>query len=161
MEISEAVVPVNRAGRDGKHSDCVLYYSAKDVPRMIRMIEGDKNADLFVTMVKYAQQVWQVVVQGVRDAIQCLCFFSDRSYLVLSSQFGDDQACRALILRNMGEPNQKLDECQGLNDMVEKRDVSSHAVTVLQVLRRYESENVTMPMLIKYWRQNAKQAPEL
>jgi hypothetical protein len=46
-----------RAGRDGKQSDCVLYYSAKDVPRMIRMIHGDTSSDLFNTMVKYAQQV--------------------------------------------------------------------------------------------------------
>ena len=46
-----------RAGRDGKPSDCVLYYSAKDVPRMLKMIHGDSTEHLFLTMVKYAQQV--------------------------------------------------------------------------------------------------------
>lgn len=46
-----------RAGRDGNPSDCVLYYSAKDVPRMLKMIHGDSTEHLFLTMVKYAQQV--------------------------------------------------------------------------------------------------------
>ena len=46
-----------RAGRDGNPSDCILYYSAKDVPRMLKMIHGDSSEHLFLTMVKYAQQV--------------------------------------------------------------------------------------------------------
>ena len=46
-----------RAGRDGKPSDCVLYYCAKDVPRMLKMIHGDSTENSFLTMVKYAQQV--------------------------------------------------------------------------------------------------------
>lgn len=60
----------------------------------------------------------------------------------------------------MGEPNQKLEECRGLNDMVELRDVTAHAVTVLQLLHLHRNKNMTMPMLIKEWRQNPNEAPE-
>jgi pantothenate kinase len=60
----------------------------------------------------------------------------------------------------MGEPNQRLEECKGLSDTVEMRDVTSHAVTVLELLHLHQNENITMPMLIKHWRQNPKQAPE-
>lgn len=27
-----------RAGRDGKASDCILYYAARDIPRMIQLL---------------------------------------------------------------------------------------------------------------------------
>jgi pantothenate kinase len=60
----------------------------------------------------------------------------------------------------MGEPNLKLEECKGLNDMVEMRDVTSHAVTVLQLLHFHRTEKMTMSMLIREWRQNPKLAPE-
>jgi hypothetical protein len=60
----------------------------------------------------------------------------------------------------MGEPNQDMEQCRGLNEMVEMRDVTSHAVTVLQLLHIHRNENMTMPMLIKEWRQNPNQAPE-
>lgn len=29
-----------RAGRDGKPSDCILYYSAGDMPRIIQLLRG-------------------------------------------------------------------------------------------------------------------------
>jgi hypothetical protein len=60
----------------------------------------------------------------------------------------------------MGEPTLRLEECKGLNDMVELRDVTSHAVTVLQLLNLHRKEDMTMPMLVKEWRQNPKLAPE-
>lgn len=76
-------------------------------------------------------------------------------------KFGDDRACRALILQNMGEPNQDVDKFRtGLNEMVEMKDVTSHAVTLLQLMHVHQSENMTMSMLVKEWRQNPKDAPE-
>jgi len=119
-----------RAGRDGNPSDCVLYYSAKDVPRMLKMIHGDSTEHLFLTMVKYAQQ------------------------------FGDDQACRALILQNMGEPNQNPEKFRGLSDMVEFRDVTSHAITLLKLMNHFRNKNVTMNMLITEWRKGPSTALE-
>jgi hypothetical protein len=94
------------------------------------MIHEDSNSNQFIKMVKYAQQ------------------------------FGDEDACRALILRTMGEPNVELERHQGLSDLMEVRDVTSHAVTVLKLLRLRRHDNVTMPMLIKEWRQNPKSAPQ-
>ena len=119
-----------RAGRDGNPSDCVLYYSAKDVPRMLKMIHGDSTEHLFLTMVKYAQQ------------------------------FGDDQACRALILQNMGEPNQNPEKFHGLSEMVESRDVTSHAITLVKLLIHFKNKNVTMNMLITEWRKGPSKALE-
>lgn len=119
-----------RAGRDGNPSDCILYYSARDVPRLLKMIHGDSTEHLFLTMVKYAQQ------------------------------FGDDQACRALILQNMGEPNQNPEKFRGLNEMVESRDVTSHAITLVKHLLNFQNKNVTMNMLITEWRKGSSSAPE-
>eukprot|EP00537_Pseudo-nitzschia_pungens_P005548 CAMPEP_0172365214 /NCGR_PEP_ID=MMETSP1060-20121228/8174_1 /TAXON_ID=37318 /ORGANISM="Pseudo-nitzschia pungens, Strain cf. cingulata" /LENGTH=941 /DNA_ID=CAMNT_0013088429 /DNA_START=66 /DNA_END=2888 /DNA_ORIENTATION=+ len=111
-----------RAGRDGDASDCVLYYSPKDVPRMLKMIHGESSEDLFLSMVKYAQQ------------------------------FGNDDTCRSIILKQMGEPNQDFEEHRGINDMVEWRDVTSHAKTLLEVLVHFRNKNMTMNMLITEWR---------
>eukprot|EP00536_Pseudo-nitzschia_multiseries_P010940 jgi/Psemu1/204581/e_gw1.352.66.1 len=107
-----------RAGRDGKASDCVLYYSPRDVPRMLKMIQGDSTQSLFFAMVKYAQQ------------------------------FGNDDNCRAIILQQMGEPNQDLEKHRGVSDMVEWRDVTSHAKTLMEVLIHIQNKKITMNMLI-------------
>ena len=115
-----------RAGRDGKQADCVLFYTAKDVPRMLKMIAPDVK--LFMTMVRYAQQ------------------------------FGDDRACRALILRHMGEPNQDTGNFAGVSDGVEIRDVTSHAITLVRVLMHLQNKNVTLNMLNEEWRKKPTNA---
>mmetsp|Transcript_49371 Transcript_49371/g.55003 ORF Transcript_49371/g.55003 Transcript_49371/m.55003 type:complete len:931 (+) Transcript_49371:140-2932(+) len=114
-----------RAGRDGKPSDCILYYSAIDVIKVMKMIHGDSTSDTFMTIVRYAQN------------------------------FGDNRACRALILQNMGEPDQDIESFHGVGDGVEKRDVSSHAITILRLLIS-KNDKVTMNMLITEWRKNLK-----
>jgi ATP-dependent DNA helicase Q1 len=119
-----------RAGRDGAPADCVLYYSPKDVTRMIRLIHGDSSEPLFYTMVRYAQH------------------------------FGSDRICRAIILQNLGEPDQHLPEVlaaardDDAHTNTELKDVVSHAQTVLQLLFLKQDDKVTLSMLVKEWRAN-------
>lgn len=44
-----------RAGRDGSKANCVLYYSARDISRMIGMIHGENGENAFWSMVRYGQ----------------------------------------------------------------------------------------------------------
>ena len=115
-----------RAGRDGNAADCILYFSPKDVPRMIKMIHGESSERVFWKMVGYAQT------------------------------FGNDAVCRARILNCLGEPNspdikRTMDENV---ENVTIKDVAHHAKTVLTLLmqKTKEGANVTMNMLVKEWR---------
>eukprot|EP00751_Fragilariopsis_kerguelensis_P034562 CAMPEP_0170973802 /NCGR_PEP_ID=MMETSP0735-20130129/46954_1 /TAXON_ID=186038 /ORGANISM="Fragilariopsis kerguelensis, Strain L26-C5" /LENGTH=862 /DNA_ID=CAMNT_0011394859 /DNA_START=67 /DNA_END=2653 /DNA_ORIENTATION=- len=112
-----------RAGRDGKPSDCILYYSAIDVIKVMKMIHGDSTSDTFMTIVRYAQN------------------------------FGDNRACRALILQNMGEPDQDIESFHGVGDGVEKRDFMQLLFFDSLISK---NDKVTMNMLITEWRKNLK-----
>lgn len=116
-----------RAGRDGGAADCVLYYTPKDVARMICMIHGDSGEPTFWSMARYAQAS------------------------------GSDAVCKAIILKTLGEPDcPNVDEVMTSNDGIttEQRDVGAHAKTVTALLRYkvLQRENVTLPMLVKDWR---------
>lgn len=67
-----------RAGRDGGPADCVLYYSAKDVSRMLGMTADQVSGDSLWSMVQYGQE------------------------------HGDDSICRKMILSVLGEPGHEI-----------------------------------------------------
>lgn len=63
-----------RAGRDGGAADCILYYSVKDVCRMLSMTSDQASGDSVWSMIQYGQE------------------------------HGDDAICRKMILSVLGEP---------------------------------------------------------
>jgi ATP-dependent DNA helicase Q1 len=121
-----------RAGRDGKPANCVLYYSVKDISRMIGMIHGENGEGSFWSMVKYGQE------------------------------HGNDALCKRIILSTLGEPGcSNVDEiiAKGSeNPTTEVREVGRHAKNIVQLIQS-SAKDLTIQQLVSTWR--GKDAPDL
>jgi len=112
-----------RAGRDGQAADCVLYYSVKDVSRMIGMIHGDASEPSFWSMVRYAQQ------------------------------HGDDSLCRRIILSILGEPGceNMNDVLVSESQTTIEREVGQYAKDVVQLIQSF-GKDMTLQKIVTEWR---------
>jgi hypothetical protein len=74
-----------------------------------------------------------------------------------AQESGNDPVCKAIILKHLGEPNAPdvLEVVSQNEDIVTtRRDVGSHAKTVVQLVQHQlqDGKDVTMVMLVKEWR---------
>lgn len=106
---------------------------------MIKMVHGEAGESLLNIMVRYAQR------------------------------FGPDRVCRSHIMESLGEDHDG-EHSQFLkgydttdtvpNSLAERKDVTFHARTALQLLFLKQDENMTLHMLVTEWRKKPDGAPE-
>ena len=122
-----------RAGRDGGPADCVLYYSVKDISRMVGMIHGEVSEPAFWSMVRYSQQ------------------------------HGDDTLCRRIILSVLGEPGcENVDHVltDNTSSMTEEREVGQYAKDVVRLIQ-WSAKDLTIGQLVTLWRGKGEETPDL
>lgn len=117
-----------RAGRDGKYSICITYYSFRDVRTMQTMIQKDKNLDR-ENKQKHLDKLQQVTAYCENDT-DC------RRKLVLSyfSEDFDPKMC-----------HKNCDNCRNTNNVVkEERDVTKIAQEIGKLVKSIQNDRVTM-----------------
>ncbi|AGO13005.1 AaceriAFL159Wp [[Ashbya] aceris (nom. inval.)] len=117
-----------RAGRDGKYSYCIMYYSFRDVRNIQSMIQKDKNLDR-ENKEKHLTKLQQVM-QYCENTTDC------RRQLVLS--YFNEQFCSQECAKN-------CDNCQnGSNIEYEERDVTGEALQITKLVQSVEGDKVTL-----------------
>lgn len=122
-----------RAGRDGHLANCALYYSPKDVPKMLGMIHGDAGECTFWAMAKYGQA------------------------------FGNDALCRHVILATLGEADcrmgMNLFNLENNCTTTVHREVGPHCQTVAKVVDtlNQSGEDCTINQIVAKWRSKSSE----
>lgn len=117
-----------RAGRDGNHSHCIMYYSFRDVRTIQSMIQKDENLDR-ENKEKHLTKLQQVM-QYCENATDC------RRKLVLSyfNENFDSSLC-----------HKNCDNClNGQNTTTEERDVTQEALNIVKLVRAVQDDKVTL-----------------
>ncbi|KAG7710107.1 hypothetical protein KL948_001079 [Ogataea haglerorum] len=117
-----------RAGRDGKHSDCIMYYSMRDARTLQGMIMRDKELDRF-NKEQHVNKLRQVI-QYCENTTDC------RRQQVL--QYFNETF-------NRKDCQKKCDNCvNGENFEVENRDMTAFAKDVINLVKNLNGENLTV-----------------
>ena len=114
-----------RAGRDGKRSGCYLYYGYRDTSALKRMIDEGEGS-------------WEQKERGRKMLRNVVQFCENRS-----------DCRRVQVLAYFNEPfrredcNNGCDNCNSTSDF-ESLDFTKHATLAMKLVRRLESEKVTL-----------------
>ncbi|KZT18931.1 ATP-dependent DNA helicase [Neolentinus lepideus HHB14362 ss-1] len=109
-----------RAGRDGKDSDCVLYYRAQDAARLSGMVCGDREGQPKVhDMLRFAHDLTRC------RKIQFANYFSMSSHVSLSSWVAEGEDA----LARCGH----CDNCMRHPQTLEEKDVTLEAWQILRI----------------------------
>ncbi|KAJ7630796.1 P-loop containing nucleoside triphosphate hydrolase protein [Roridomyces roridus] len=132
-----------RAGRDGKDSDCVLYYRPADFSLISAMMAGEKDgAEKLHGMLRFAQDLVECRKIGFAK------YFSHSSQLSMSSWTTEDS--------NALTPCGHCDNCTRPVDGFTRRDVTLEAWKVLKVAEAVQADRgqLTLAMLADLARGN-------
>ncbi|KAJ6519666.1 ATP-dependent DNA helicase [Mycena sanguinolenta] len=132
-----------RAGRDGKDSDCVLYYRPADFSHIAAMMSGERDgASKLHAMLGFAQDLVECRKIGFAK------YFSHSSQLAMSSWATEDSDALA--------PCGHCDNCTRAADDFVRRDVTFEAWQVLKVAdaAQHAGGQLTLTMLADLARGN-------
>ncbi|KAJ7783633.1 ATP-dependent DNA helicase [Mycena maculata] len=132
-----------RAGRDGKDSDCVLYYRPADFSHICAMMATEREGAVKLhAMLKFAQELVECRKVGFAK------YFSHSSQVSMSSWTTEDSNALA--------PCGHCDNCTRAADSFERRDVTLAAWQVLKVAEAVQSAGgqLTLTMLADLARGN-------
>ncbi|GMF66244.1 unnamed protein product [[Candida] boidinii] len=117
-----------RAGRDGKHSDCIMYYSYKDARTLQNMIQRDKELDR-VNREKHLNKLRQVV-QYCENTTDC------RRQQVL--QYFNEEFNRA-------DCKKQCDNCvKGGGEEAQEVDVTALTKVIANLVKSVQGSKVTV-----------------
>ncbi|SCU99106.1 LAFA_0G22034g1_1 [Lachancea sp. 'fantastica'] len=117
-----------RAGRDGKYSYCIMYYTFRDVRTMQTMIQKDKNLDRD-NKEKHLTKLQQVM-QYCENVTDC------RRQLVLSyfNEKFESSLCKS-----------NCDNCKNsVNTTTEERDITAETLNIVKLISEIQDEKVTL-----------------
>ncbi|KAF5380149.1 hypothetical protein D9615_006207 [Tricholomella constricta] len=139
-----------RAGRDGKDSDCVLYYRPQDGTTLSSMVAHEKEGKYKLNaMLKFAQDLKEC------RKTQFAKYFSYSSQLAMSSWTTDDS--------DVLSPCGHCDNCKRDPEEVDLKDVTHQAWQLIKITEALNQDgaNVTLNSLVALARGNAGGAYEV
>ncbi|KAF9027266.1 P-loop containing nucleoside triphosphate hydrolase protein [Rhodocollybia butyracea] len=134
-----------RAGRDGKDSDCVLFYRAQDASTLSSMTMGDKDGGVKLNaMLEFAQNLTEC------RKIQFANYFSHTTNLSMTSWSTSDASARA--------PCGHCDNCTRTSEAYVDKDVTLEAWQLLRIIEKAQKTggNVTLAKVAELARSSGK-----
>ncbi|KAF8330962.1 P-loop containing nucleoside triphosphate hydrolase protein, partial [Amanita rubescens] len=133
-----------RAGRDGKDSDCILYYRPQDCMSLFAMVDSqrdgrDKGASQ--STAKFGDNL------SSRTVLAMIRYFSVATQLHKSSWTTDDL--------DASQPCGHCDNCKRPPENVETRDVTEDAWKLMKVLKAVQNQPMTLKRLTSLARGNS------